>query len=99
MPLFVIGMVTYPFGYHFTCFMLPFVGLLFDIFLVKFIGNFALTSKWLRFIATSSVCIIENKEDRDYSREDIKALVDAIIVVVDRIYFVGDEVPSFRRLL
>ena len=45
MPLFIIGMIVYFFGYHFYIVILPLVGLIFDILLVRIIGNETLTMK------------------------------------------------------
>jgi hypothetical protein len=106
-PLFIIGMVAYPFGYHFCFLMLPLVGLILDIF-VMFIGNEALISKWkrfmakwMRFIATLGLMMFFFvvhffKFGRDDKRRDVKSLVDTIIMMVERIYLIGDDVPSFK---
>ena len=95
--LFINGMVTYPTGYHFCFLVLPLVGLAFDI-LVKFIGNEAFTSKWMRLLGTIYVkwIFVVDKWFRDEKRHNIELLVNAIIVMVERIYFIGDDVPSFK---
>ena len=80
--------------------MLPLLGLFFDI-LVKFIGNEALASKWIRLLGTIYVnweYFVDSFKIwyRDDKRIDVEALVDAIIVMVERIYSIGDDVTSFK---
>ena len=48
-------------------------------------------------IAVSVFVALFVKDSRDYNQKDIKVLLDAIIVMVKRIYFIGDKIPRFQN--
>ena len=101
LPLFLTGVGTYPIVYHFGLLVLPLFGLIFDI-IVRFFGNKALLSKWMTLLGTIYAkwdYFVDKlgKDERDDTRDNVESLVDAIIVAVERIYFIGDDVPSFKH--